>query len=181
MDSPPGTRYFDAKLDDRVEETILPRQNKSRTHVRFPEPHDPEPRNTQQRDTHGKGRGWAEGKKSRGIEKRRRVTRTEMKAKYASLAAEYEEEKQSADARISDQSGIIANLENDKDRLQEQNTAQQALVAELEKKLVKTNKTVEQQKKLISQQEKALAGMAMKLALGDLDDDTEVRPKVERD
>ncbi|ETI24127.1 hypothetical protein G647_03496 [Cladophialophora carrionii CBS 160.54] len=180
MDSPPGTRYFDAKLDDGVEETILPRQNKTGTHVRFPEPHNPEPRNTQKRDTRNTGRGWAKGKKGRGIEKRRRVTKPEMEAKYASLAAEYEEEKRNADARISDQSEIIANLENDKDRLQEQNTAQQALVAELEKKLVKTNKTIEQQKKLISQQEKALAGMAMKFALGDLDN-TEIRPKVERD
>ncbi|EXJ61018.1 hypothetical protein A1O7_05171 [Cladophialophora yegresii CBS 114405] len=189
MDSPQGTRYFDANLDDGAEETILPGQNVARTHLRFDDPENPEPRNTQgqTRDTRGKGPGWGR-RKGRGIEKvRERETKPMMQAKYAMLEVKYEVEKRNSNLRIADQRETIATLENDKDRLQEQNAARQALVAELEtkiaeleKKLVKTNKTVEQHKRLVAQQEKALAGMAMKLGLGDADT-MDVGAKIERD
>jgi predicted nucleic acid-binding Zn-ribbon protein len=107
-------------------------------------------------------------------------TEPTVEAKYASLVAESDEEKRRSDTRIKDQSETIGILENDKYRLQEQNTALQAAIADLEKKLVKKSRTIDQQTKLISQQEKALAAMAMKFALGDVDT-TSVVPKIEPD
>ncbi|KIW68067.1 hypothetical protein PV04_04036 [Phialophora macrospora] len=170
------------KCHIKLEEISVPPQTMSGPRAPPSGPRFPEARSSQQHGSRSGNGGGGRGRlRSRGggIEKQRAIEPA-VEIKYASLAAKCDQEKRSFEARIKDQSEIIGNLENDKYRLQEQNTVQQASIADLEKKLVKKNKTIDQQARLISQQEKALATMAMKFALGDVDT-TGVRTKIERD